>query len=270
MTADKKALTVVMPALNEEKNLRDAISDTLEALKFFGIDGEIIVVNDGSTDRTQSVIEEEMRQYPDEIRFLRHEAPKGIGASFWEGVDAGLGEAIVMVPGDNENDARETLRYYKLLEHVDIVIPFLFNKEARPIFRNALSFVYRFIINATFLVNFNYTNGTVLYRRSILKDLGHRNDGFFFQTDILVRAVKRGYLFAEVPYRLGMRESGTSKAVSFPSLWRVMRGYLRLVRDYYFSKNDGRSVSFSIDSQTALRRNGYVSGAPKEKGMDSP
>lgn len=255
MAADKKDLTVVMPALNEEKNLGAAVSDTLEALKFFGIDGEIIVVNDGSTDRTSVVIEEQIRQHPNEIRFIPHETPKGIGASFWEGVDAGAGEAIVMIPGDNENDARETLRYYKLLEHVDIVIPFLFNKEARPIFRNALSFVYRFIINATFLVNFNYTNGTILYRRSILNGLGHRNDGFFFQTDILIRAVKKGYLFAEVPYRLGMRESGTSKAVSFPSLWRVMRGYLRLVRDYYFSGDRDKKPFFASDSQTFRRRN---------------
>ena len=88
---------------------------------------------------------------------------------------------VTMLPGDNENDPWEILRYRRLLEHVDIVIPFVFNKEVRSVFRNALSFIYRFIINTTFLVNFNYTNGTVLYRKSILKELYYRSTGFSFK-----------------------------------------------------------------------------------------
>lgn len=250
----QKALTVVMPALNEEHNIADAIDHTIEAFNIFGIDGEIVVVNDGSTDMTGLILEQKALEFAGHIRMIRHEKPKGIGASFWEGVDEANGAIVVMLPGDNENDPQETLRYARLLEHVDIVIPFLFNKEVRSLFRNLLSFVYRFIINSTFLVNFNYTNGTILYRRSILKELTNRSEGFFFQTDILIRAVKKGYLFAEVPYRLSMRKNGVSKAISFPSFWNVSRGYLRLVRDLYFIKKNKHEEIFSVDSQTAIRR----------------
>ena len=201
--------------------------------------------------------EELVKKNPGRIQIIRHEKPNGIGVSFWDGVDHSTGDIVVMLPGDNENDPQETLRYFKLLEHVDIVIPFIFNKEARSLFRNALSYLFRFIINTTFLVNFNYTNGTVLYRKSILKDLPVRSSGFFFQTDILIRSVKKGYLFAEVPYKLGVRSRGVSKAVSFPSLLQVIRGYLRLVRDFYFKKQDKfENLLFSNDSQTASRRKG--------------
>ena len=124
----------------------------------------------------------------------------------------------------------------------------------RPLFRNALSLLYRFIINTTFLVNFNYTNGTILYRRSILWGINERSDGFFFQTDILIRAAKKGYLFAEVPYKIGSRKSGSSKAISFPSLFKVIKGYLKLVKDYYFNKDNKRQQDYSSDSQTAARR----------------
>lgn len=253
--ADAKEMSVIMPALDEEKNIGDAIGDTLRAFDALGIDGEVIVVNDGSTDGTQALIERYIEANPDCVRLIRHEKPYGIGASFWDGVDVACGEIVVMLPGDNENDPYETLRYRKLLEHVDMVIPFIFNREARPFWRNMLSLLYRFIISTTFLVNFNYTNGTILYRKSILKNLDHRNNGFFFQTDILIRAAKKGYLFAEVPYRLGLRKSGESKAISFPSLWKVIKGYLRLVRDYYFSKKCDGTPSFSNDSQTFKRRN---------------
>lgn len=246
-------ISVIMPALNEEKNIRNAVANTLKALEDFHINGEVIIINDGSTDRTEGIAQglagEDKR-----VRVIKHSAPQGIGRSFWDGVDNSRGEIVIMLPGDNENDPWEIFRYYKLLEHVDIVIPFIFNKEVRSVFRNIISFLYRFIINTTFLVYFNYTNGTVMYRKSILKELTYRSDNFFFQTDILIRTVKRGYLFAEVPYRLGLRKEGVSKAVTFPSLIQVIKGYLRLVRDYYFSKGRDPAVHFSSDSLTAARR----------------
>ncbi len=246
-------VSVIMPALNEEKNILLAMKNALEAFQECGIAGEIIVINDGSEDRTKEIVEGFL-QSDKRVRILNHNKPQGIGASFWDGVDNAYGTSIVFLPGDNENDPWEIFRYFRLLEEVDIVIPFVFNREVRSIFRNTLSFVYRLIINSTFLVNFNYTNGTALYRRSILKELDFRSTGFFFQTDILVRTVKKGYLFAEVPYRLGLRKDGVSKAVSFPSLFKVVKGYLRLVRDFYFTKSLKANEVFSADSSTAARK----------------
>ncbi len=246
-------VSVIMPALNEEKNILLAMKNALGAFEECGIAGEIIVINDGSKDRTKEIVEGFL-QSDKRVRILNHNKPQGIGASFWDGVDNAYGATIVLLPGDNENDPWEIFRYFRLLEEVDIVIPFVFNREVRSIFRNTLSFVYRFIINSTFMVNFNYTNGTALYRRSMLKELDFRSTGFFFQTDILVRTVKKGYLFAEVPYRLGLRKDGVSKAVSFPSLFKVVKGYLRLVRDFYFTKSLKANEVFSADSSTAARK----------------
>lgn len=246
-------LSVIMTALNEENNIELALENTLKAFNDFSIVGEIIIINDGSLDKTELLISNAMEK-DNRIRIINHSEPKGVGTSFWDGVDAAKGDVVVWFPADNENDPWEILRYYQLLEQVDIVIPFVFNKEARSLFRNVLSFTYRFIINTTFLVNFNYTNGTVLYRRSILKELDYHGSSFFFQTDILIRSVKRGYLFAEVPYRLGMRSDGLSKAVTFPSLVNVIKGYLRLVKDFYFNGHRPDKMVFSEDSLTAKRK----------------
>ena len=76
---------------------------------------------------------------------------------------------------------------------------------------------------------------------------------FFFQTDILIRSIRRGYLFAEVPYCLGLRGSGSSKALSYPSFLGVIRGYLVLVRDFYFYKNCKFNASFGSNTSTAQR-----------------
>jgi len=251
-----KDLSIIMPALDEESNISDAISNTLSAFEEFGINGEIVVIDDGSTDNMHALLSGMAAGWAEKVRVIRHDIPKGIGASFWDGVDAANGEAVCMIPGDNENDPWEIMRYFGLMKHVDIVIPFIFNKQVRSLFRNALSFFYRFIINTTFRVNLNYTNGTVLYRRSILGALTHKSTGFFFQTEILIKAVRRGYLFAEVPYRLGMRMSGVSKAVTFPSFLQVAKGYVQLVRDIYFGGNRyNKDMRFDKSSVSRERYN---------------
>ena len=252
-------LSVIMPALNEESNISQAIQDTFEAIDFFKIKAEIIVVNDGSIDRTQGIVEEKIKEYPDRLKVIRHDNPQGIGASFWDGVGHAAGNVVVLIPGDNEVISSEVLRYYNLLEHVDMVVPFVFNKGVRSFFRRLLSSAFLFIINDTFNVNFNYTNGTVIYRKSILKEIPYHCGGFFYQTDILVRLVKKRYLYAQVPYKLRIRAGGRAKAVTLSSLCKVIKGYLRLVKDVYFNKvMSAQNAEFPEDSLTAKRSRGPV------------
>lgn len=248
-------LSVVMPALNEEANIREAVSSVLKACDVSGIDGEIFVINDGSTDKTQDIAQGLMDENPGKVFIVRHEKPQGIGASFWDGVDQARGDVVVMMPGDNENDPLESLRYFKLLTDVDMVVPFPLNKGSRSFLRNVVSFLFRSIINVTFCVNFNYTNGTIMYRKSLLKQLSSRSYGFFYQADILIRLVKQGYLFAEVPYKINVRKGGVSKALSLKSFLNVAKGYLKLVKDYYFSFNRKSSlIGLCDDSQTKARK----------------
>lgn len=237
---DKPRLSIIMPALNEERNIAQAIEAVVKAFDVFRIKGEIIVVNDGSRDSTPRIAERLTARLNTVLRLINHDKPQGIGASFWDGVDNAQAEAVCMLPADNENNPSEILRYLKLLDDVDVIIPFVFNKEVRPLLRNILSFIYISIINVSFAVSFNYTNGTVIYRKSLLENLPCRCRGFFFQTDILIRLAKKGYLFAEVPYKLGVRKKDGSKALSFSSLRRVAGDYTRLLKDIYLKKEGGK------------------------------
>lgn len=252
-TTDNLALTIVMPALNEEKNIVNAINDTLKAFKELNLSAEILVVNDGSSDDTPLLVQSLIEKNPGLIRMLSHAQAMGLGASFWDGVDNAKGDIVCMLPGDNENEPKEILRYLKLMDDVDMVVPFVFNKEARPALRNFISFFYRVIINSTFNITLNYTNGTTLFRRAILKELKYRAGGFVYQADILIRLIKRGYLFAEVPYRLRVRKGGKSKAVSLRSLNNVIKGYIRLLIDIYL-KQECRKKALCLESISSKRR----------------
>lgn len=229
-----KKVSVIVPALNEEKNILETLQNILSAFKEFEIEGEIIVVNDGSKDNTAKLVEDEMKKIPSILKIIHHSRPQGIGASFWDGLRIAQGEAVVMIPGDNENDAKEILKYFPLLKEVDIIVPFVINPQIRSFSRRILSFLFRTLVNFSFFTNFKYTNGTVFYKKSILKEIQPKSKSYFFQTEILVKLAKKGHLFAEVPYKLGKRKEGESKAIKPSSIFKTLIDYFKVLLDYYF------------------------------------
>ena len=232
-----------MPALNEEENIQAAIESTFKAFERRGLDGEIIAVNDGSVDQTGKIIEDLMKIYPNKLKVVRHESAMGIGRSFFDGVKVATKDVVVMFPGDNENNPDDALNFISIMSEVDIIVPFIQNIEVRNKSRRLLSSTYRFIINMSFGINLNYTNGTVFYRRAILSEVELISSGFFYQAELLIKLIRNGYLFAEVPNFLFTRGSGKSKATTLKSLIRVMKSYLKLFYNVHISSREGRSLA---------------------------
>lgn len=224
------AVSLIMPALNEEAGLEACVFNGFEGFERAGVRGEVVIVDDGSTDRTTE-ISRRLAASDERVRVVRHERCQGIGSSFWDGVSAARGEVVTFIPADGENDAFEILRYLPLLEEVDVVAPFVVNREVRPLARRFLSSLYVSIVAATTGVRLTYYNGTVLYRKSILSGITLRSRGFFYQTEILLKVLRRGYLHAEVPYLLSPRQGGKSKATTLKSLFDVARCYLATLGD---------------------------------------
>ena len=245
-------ISVVMPALNEENNVELAITETLQAFAKLKINGEIVVINDGSKDRTGEILERLKRQNP-EIQVIHHEQPHGIGGSFWEGAHAARGDVVTMLPGDGENDPIEILRYLPLMKEVDIIVPFVYNVEVRGANRRWVSRTYKAIINLSFGLLLNYMNGTVVYRKSVLQSLTLNSRGFFYQTELLIKAIRKGYLYAEVPYALGTRSSGRSTALTMKSFVKLSKDYLITVYSVYFAHRHEKQT-FPQHSVTGQRR----------------
>ena len=247
------SLSIIMPCLNEEKNVESALQETLTALVRYGIEAEVIVVNDGSTDRTRDCVFRVMEQ-DQRIRLIEHEKPQGIGASFWQGVWESKNEFVTIFPGDNENNPDETLAYFDLVRDVDIVVPFIHNIEIRSRLRRLISSCYRFIINISFGTGLNYMNGTVIYNSALLREIKHYSTGFFYQTEILIRLIRAGYLYVEVPHFLQHRSFGKTKALSFYSLWNVTKGYLRLMWDVHILRKFGGANLRIHENSSTYRR----------------
>jgi hypothetical protein len=109
----------------------------------------------------------------------------------------------------------------------------------------------------TFAVALKYLNGTVMYRRAILEGITIRNSGFFYQAELLIKTIRRNYLYVEVPYLQQRRIDGRSKSVTFKSLLPVIKGYFNLIDELYLHGNEHFVVAPS--SVTARKRQKNVS-----------
>lgn len=252
------SLSVVMPCLNEQDNVAAAIKRTLDAFAHHGIEGEIVVINDGSTDGTADVVRSLSARYPN-VRLIEHERPRGIGFSFWDGVHHARNQFVTMFPGDDENDPDDALLHYYLTRDVDIIVPFIHNVEVRSIVRRVISSLYRFIINMSFGMNLNYTNGTVIYNRVILDGVTLKSSGFLYQAELLIKLIRAGYMYAETPHFLSQRGSGKTKALTIKSFLQITRGYLRLIWEIHVLRRTG-FADVPIDSRSATYRRLHARG----------
>ncbi|HBH10899.1 MAG TPA: hypothetical protein DDX15_05265, partial [Gammaproteobacteria bacterium] len=117
---------------------------------------------------------------------------------------------------------------------------FVMNIEVRSKFRRIVSSIYRLIINITFGMNLNYTNGNVIYNRKILSDIQLKTTGFFFQAELLIKLIRMGYFYAEAPHILSKRQIGKTKAITLSSLFNVIFSYCHLVWDIHLMRVEGR------------------------------
>ena len=247
-----------MPAYNEENNLERAVTETSESFQALGIQGEIVVIDDGSSDGTGDLAEKLKTCFP-YLRVIHNPVNKGIGYSFWEGAKVAKGDVVTLLPGDGENDPVEILRYLPIMKEVDMVIPFVYNGSSRVLYRQWLSKLYKAIINFSFGLLLNYMNGTVMYRREVLQSLTLNSTGFFYQTELLIKAIRLGYLYAEVPYKLGQRAAGKSKALSIDSLVRLILNYFSTI---YWAFVETRTKVDFVSNSAARRRRGRSLTSP--------
>jgi len=229
------SITVMMPSLNEEKNIEESATELMDIFRDTGYDWEIVMVDDGSTDATGRIIYELAKNEP-RMKIIHHQRSQGIGYCFREGVHESSKDVITWLPADGENDPRELLKYLPLIEHVDIVIPFVVNKRIRPLGRRILSSIYLSIINCTFRTRFNYTNGNIIYRKDVFEVVRPRSNGFLVHAECLVRAIHSGFIFAEVPVVLQKRSAGTSKAILTKAFLQVIREFVLLFFSFYIQR----------------------------------
>jgi len=216
-----KTMTIIIPAFNEEANIRSTYDEVMNALQGCFDDYEILIFNDCSTDKTGTIINE-LADENIHVKPIHNEVNMGLGYNYLTGLRMARMNYTMLVPGDNEYLSMTIKEMFRHVGYADIVTSFSINMEHRPYLRRLLSRLYTLLINAFFNLELNYYNGMVIHRKDILENINISTSGFAYQSLILTQLLRSGCTFVEVGVYLRQRHAGRSTALKMKNVISVL------------------------------------------------
>jgi len=222
------SLSIVLPAYNEEDNVEQAVRHVSEVAQTLDREYEIILVNDGSSDRTGE-IGRQLEEAIDNYRLVEHYPNRGYGGALKAGFEAAEKDLIAFFPGDAQFDFGEITRLLDRLEEeeADIVCGYRVNRQDNFIRRlNGWGW------NAVVRLLFGYLCrdidcGFKLFRKAVLEDVNIVSDGAMIDTEFLAGAKARGFDIAEAPLTHLPRAAGEATGAN---LKVIVKAFTDLVR----------------------------------------
>lgn len=230
----KPEVSIVLPCLNEEKSIEICIKKIKDIFEKEKINGEIIIVDNGSTDKSVEIV----KKYP-EVKLL-FESQKGYGSALRKGIDNAEGKFIIMGDADNTYDFYEIPKFLeKLKEGYDLVIGSRFKGK---ILKGAMSWSHRYIGNPIlsgmlrlfFGGNISDAHcGLRAFTKEAYQKMNLKTTGMEFASEMVIHALKKKLKITEIPIFYYPR-LGESKLSSFRDAWRHIRFMLLYSPDYLF------------------------------------
>ena len=200
-----RQVSVLIPAYNEEGNVTLVIDKVTRAFEARGVDGEVVLVDDGSTDATGDEAAACAARYPF-IKVVSHRRNLGLTEAIRTGFRHVSGDIIILLPGDLESDPEEDVPKLldKLAEGYDVVAGW---RQGRRDGKIVASRIYNFVSRLLFNVQAHDMNWVKAFRREVIEGLYLRSDWHRF---ILIIAASQGYKIGEVPTNYYPRRQGKS------------------------------------------------------------
>ncbi len=223
---EKPTISIVVPALNEEKNIEGAILKAIRLCQGRVSAYEIIAINDGSTDKTGQIISGMAKENRNIIE-LHHSKPWGFGGTYNDGLNKAKYEYFSLIPGDNEEIEAQQDYLYSHLGKAELIISYTTNMEVRPRDRELISKAFTLYNNLVYGLDLQYYNGSNIIKTKLLKNLKMHTYGFAYSASNVVRLVKSGHSFIEVGVKIKAPTNST-KAYKAGNIISVAKEVVRL------------------------------------------
>jgi len=239
-----RLLSIVIPARDEEGCIAATVEHLSIELNLHNVPHEIVVVDDGSKDRTWEVLEREARKLP-ALCSIRNPGPNGIGRAIAKGLEASTGDAVVIMMADESDDCRDVVRYWeKLNEGFDCVFGSRFVKGGGTIDYPLVKWMLNRTANVFIQLLFRHglndtTNAFKAYRRTVIDGVRPiLSPHFNITVELPLKAVVRGYSYAIIPISWRNRRSGVAKFKIKEMGSRYLFICLYVWFEKYFSRGD--------------------------------
>jgi len=238
-----KTLSVFFPAYLDEKNIEHVVDDAVKVLSELQketdlAEYEILIINDGSPDRTGEIIDNLPYKYPQEqIIPLHHDQNKGYGAALKTGFANASYDYVFYSDGDYQFDLTELKKIYALISFSDIVAGFRIEKKCSN-FKKITSLVYNLLLKNLFNVKgFAFIDvdcAFKVYKSEIFEKITIESNDAFIDAEIIIKALTLGYSITEIGVKHlsridGLPTSGAARlSVIFKTIYEIMKLKSRL------------------------------------------
>lgn len=224
------SLSVFFPAYHDEGNIGKVTEAAVSVLEALGCDYEVIIVHDGSPDRTGEVADELARDHP-RIRVIHHPKNLGYGAALKTGFTSAKNEYIFYTDGDNQFDVREMVKFVALVGLTDLVIGFR-NRKQYSLYRKVTSFAYNLVLQVLFDLPYRDVDCAFkLVPKSLIDRIDISSADAFIDAELLIKAQQLGYGITEIGVTHRPREAGISGVktkVILRTISEMVRFYLQV------------------------------------------
>lgn len=211
-------LSVVIPAHNEEGCIEQTLLSLFQTLSQNKIEHEILVINDNSSDSTESILARISKEIPS-IRYINNIPPHGFGFAVRKGLDHFTGDAVAVYMADASDSPDDLVNFFRVMQskNVDCVFGSRFMRGSKivdyPFLKLVLNRFANLFIQILFRLRYNdTTNAFKLYRKHAIDGvrpiLSHH---FNLTVELPLKAIVRGYSYTVLPNSWINRKTGVSK-----------------------------------------------------------
>ena len=237
-------LSVVIPALDEEGCIASTVEHLHVELKLRGVPHEIVVVDDGSTDRTWEILQSLAPRIP-ELHPVKNEGRHGFGRAIIRGLEEMQGDAVVIMMADESDDCHDVVRYWEMLgEGYDCVFGSRFMRGGGvidyPRIKLLVNRLANWFLRVLFHIKLNdTTNAFKAYRRTVIEGCRPLIAPHFNLTvELPLKAIVRGYSWCVIPITWRNRRHGEPKLKIKEMGSRYLFVCLYIWLEKYFSRGD--------------------------------
>jgi glycosyltransferase involved in cell wall biosynthesis len=223
-------MSFVLPAFNEEETLETVIAEVTAAAERNFADYEILIVDDGSTDRTPEIADRLALVRP-EVRVVHHESNRGFSGAMSSCMQNAIGQYVFLGPADGQANFEDVARFWAVVDQYDLIFS---HREHRGdgAHRHLASRIWYLLIRILFGTEFPEFSSLYCFRRDAIPtfEAKIRPDASNFVLVLYLSALKQGARVGTVGIDHGPRRGGTAKGSSVPNALRTIAEDLVLCR----------------------------------------
>ncbi len=221
------SISVFMPCYNEAGNIQRVTERALEVLAGLGVEYELILVDDGSSDETGRIADK-IAECNSAVKVVHHETNLGYGAALQSGFKAATKKLVFYTDGDGQFDIGEMPPLLSLMDEYDIVSCYRIDRQESPV-RKFNAWCWTKLVCILFGMRIRDIDCAFkIYKREIFDHIEMSSTGALIDAEILARAVRKGYKIVQRPVHHYPRTVGEQTGAKIGVILRAFKELFEL------------------------------------------